>query len=659
MRIGLLQNKVWRLGLLTLFLGAFTYHEIRNAEATFASVKHSYQPSDTWVVDRNNLPLESIRTVQNHRRLDWVSLSEISPAFKETLIKVEDHRFYSHPGIDFLAIFSAVKEGLTEGKLRGASTITMQLTGLLNRTTHTHRGFWQKLEQMFAALRLSFYWSKEEVLEAYSNLVPFRGELVGLRAASLGYFQKNPSGLEEEEAALLISLLRAPNSTPLAIGRRACKILKRENCDSILAMSNKVFSKPYYLPRSREVVPVVSSRFVESGEKTSVIHTSLDRNIQTLAMNLLREQLGFLHVQNVNDGAVLVLETESGRVVAYAANAGSGVASAEQVDGIQTRRQAGSTIKPFVYATAFEMNLLSPSSLLEDSPADIPVASGRVYHPSNYDHIFRGAVSAGDALGSSINVPAIRALHLVTEDRVLENLGELGFKNLQSDDYYGPALALGAIDVTLWELTQGYRKFAVPSPVFTDATRDTIFNVLAAPEHRRFTFGMDSILTLPFAAAVKTGTSKDMRDNWCVGWTPKYTVGVWVGNFGGEPMWNVSGISGAAPIWRSLMLALHPGYKSSPAHYVPAAEPLKTKTLSRIRYPVADMIIGFDSNIPTRSQKLPIEIENPQKGQKLFLNNQPLKVSETTLWPVRRGKFKVELKSVVGKLIDSIKFEVR
>lgn len=628
---------------------------------SFTNIRKAYKPSDVLIVDRNGYPLETIRTKHEKRSLDWVQWSEVSPAFRDLLVRVEDRRFYSHNGVDFLAMSKAAWEKVTGQSQRGASTLTMQLVGLLKEGSFSRRRtLWKKLNQVVSALKLDSQWTKEQILEAYINLVPFRGELVGLRAASLGYFGRNPSGLAQEEAALLVALLRSPNSAPELVAKRTCYILNLEKCDSIQNLVQQTLSKPYRLARPRELVPVLSKNFTKDDSNSSVIQTTLDYRIQELALRALREQLRALKNQNVNDGAVLVMETQTGRIMAYVANAGTGVASAVQIDGIQTRRQAGSTMKPFVFATAFDWRLLDPGSLLEDSPADISISQGRVYRPKNYDHIFRGLVSVGDALGSSMNVPAVRALQLVGESRVLDRLRSLGFEQLQEDEYYGPSLALGAIDVTLWELTQGYRQFAIEGSTFSSPTRLSIFNILASSEHRRFTFGMDSLLKLPFPAAVKTGTSKDMRDNWCLGWTPEYTVGVWVGNFNGEPMWNVSGISGAAPIWRSLMLALHPNPGGTLAKYEPPAAPLPSRTISRIRYPAPDMLVGLDPDIPLPLQKLPIEIENPQRGHKLYLNDRLLsKAQETTLWPLQRGKYRVELKTASEQSVDSVKFEVR
>ena len=180
---------------------------------SFSSIRKSYRPSDVWVVDRNGFPLESVRTRSEKRSLDWVAWSDVSPAFRDLLVRAEDRRFYSHLGVDFLALLKAAWERVRGKSQRGASTITMQLTGLIqDAKVSRRRSPWQKLNQITSALKLNSHWSKEEILEAYVNLVSFRGELIGLRAASLGYLGKNPSGLVKEEAALLVALLRSPNA---------------------------------------------------------------------------------------------------------------------------------------------------------------------------------------------------------------------------------------------------------------------------------------------------------------------------------------------------------------------------------------------------------------------------------------------------------------
>ncbi|HND84327.1 MAG TPA: penicillin-binding protein 1C [Pseudobdellovibrionaceae bacterium] len=630
---------------------------------SFAAIHNQYSESDAWILDRHGYPMETVRTSNQARKLEWTQWKDTSTAFQDLLVNSEDKRFYSHHGVDFLALAQATLDRLIGPSKRGASTLTMQLTGLLkNESLLQRRTVRQKLQQIAGALKLETFWSKQEILEAYINLVPFRGELKGIRAASLGYFGKAPAGLVQIESSILIAMLRSPNASPERISRRACAMLSSQFCPEIQTLTSQILSKPYQLTRSRELIPVISKKFIEDDKNTKQIRTSLDFQTQMRAMTALREQLFYLKDQNVHDGAVVVLETRTGRVVAYAANAGAELASANQVDGVLMRRQLGSTIKPFVYATAFENRFLLPNSLVDDSPADIPVGGGRIYHPKNYDHEFRGLVSAGDALGSSMNVPAVRVLQVVGESRVLDKMRAAGFENLQGDDYYGPSLALGTVDASLWELTQAYRKFAVTDSPFSEDARKYIYNILASSEHRRFTFGLDSILTLPFQAAVKTGTSKDMRDNWCVGWTDEYTVGVWVGNFNGEPMRNVSGMTGAAPIWRSLMMSLHPNppRAQQTLKFEASANALPSRSFSRIKYPANDMSVAIDPDIPRELQKLPIEIDNPQVHQNIYINSQLFGAAENTkMWPITEGKYLVELKSENGTLIDSVHFEVR
>ncbi len=648
------------LGLLT-FLVVISIFWFGTWVPSFDDVKSSYQPSDKWVVDRNDFPLELIRTKSKERSLSWVDLSAVSHSFLQILLVAEDKRFYSHSGVDFIAIGHSFFDFFRIGKLRGASTLSMQLGGLLKQRMTSHRRSpFQKILQIIYALKLETEWNKEEILEAYINLNPFRGEIVGLRAASLGYFSKNPEGLVDNESALLVSLIRSPNAHPEAVAKRACFLLPPQNCEYVMQLAQSILSRPYDLNRERHLIPVLSPLFGRGKDEKGLIKTSLDYELQSKVLNLLREQLSNLKNQNVKDAAAVVLNTKTGEVLAYVANGGRGFTTAGQIDGVQAKRQAGSTIKPFVYATAFDLNILDLESLVDDSPADFSLSDGRVYHPQNYDFQFRGRVSAAEALASSLNVPAVRTIELVGEQKVLENLSKLGFTDLEGSEFYGPSLALGSLDISLWQLTNAYRHLANESNVFKAVTRQKIFDILSLPEYRRFTFGLDSILGLPFPVAVKTGTSKDMRDNWCIGWTSDFTVGVWVGNFSGEPMWNVSGISGAAPIWRQVMLHLHPNFKKEPAHFIKPSAELAEHTHSKIRYPANEMIVAVDPDIPVRFQKMPIEIDFPQKGHRIFLNDRLLNQSqEMVLWPIKKGRFIVKIKDQRNALVDEVSFSVR
>lgn len=659
---------------LFLFLLFLFYEWDQISLKSFNQVKQEYKPSDIWLVDRNQVPLESLRQNPQKRNLSWTSIQDISPAFIGLLITAEDQRFYTHRGFDPLALLHSLYDGLFRSfNFRGASTLSMQLSGLIERKHKIKsKSLQYKLLQILYSIKLETLWKKDEILEAYVNLVPFRGEIVGLKAASLGFFNKNPSGLNEIDSSILVSLLRSPNSHHSLVAKRACNLLKHNreiDCKTISKISEDLLTKPYQLNRTRELIPVFSEKFTfpkthiqdEKNSDKSVIKTTLDKSIQQLAMSSLKQQINSLKNQNVRDGSVLILDAKSGEVLAYAANGGPFDSSAPQVDGVRSFRQAGSTIKPFVYATALELGLLKPNSILDDSPMDITISNGRVYQPKNYDHVFRGYVGLGEALASSLNVPAVKVLSLVGETRVLDHLRVLGFEHLERDEYYGPSLALGAVDVSLWEITQGYRAFFSENSPFSKTTRDALFNILSAPEYRRYTFGIDNVLSLPFRAFVKTGTSKDMRDNWCIGGTNQFVIGVWIGNFKGDPMWGVSGLSGAAPIWRELMIALHnerPNIQTT--HYLPPEKPLLQRSMSRIRYPVHDMMIAYDPDIPSTSQKLPIEIENPQPHQNVFINNKILGPSkEFLVFPLRRGQFHIQLKTSQGKLVDEATYQVR
>jgi len=305
------------------------------------------------------------------------------------------------------------------------------------------------------------------------------------------------------------------------------------------------------------------------------VTTTLDLRWQQSAEDAVRQQLAGLGGRNVRDGAAVILDNATGEVLAYVASAGS-QSTAPQVDGIIARRQAGSTLKPFLYGMALEQQFITAASVLDDSPVNLETSNG-LYIPQNYDHDFKGPVSVRTALASSLNLPAVRTLILVGVGRFRDRLEELGYRGLTEDgEYYGFSLALGSAEVSLLEQVNAYRALAnggVWSPVrfLPDSAQSgdesrrimsaeatyLITDILSDNAGRSVTFGLDSPLATRFWSAVKTGTSKDMRDNWCIGFSRRYTVGVWVGNFEGDSMQDVSGISGAAPAWATIMSLLH------------------------------------------------------------------------------------------------------
>jgi penicillin-binding protein 1C len=374
------------------------------------------------------------------------------------------------------------------------------------------------------------------------------------------------------------------------------------------------------------------------------VRSSVDGALQRFAQEALRRQLAGLRERNVRDGAVVVLDNGSGEVLAYVANTGD-----SQVDGVAALRQAGSTLKPFLYELALERRVLTAASLLDDAPIDIRTAGG-LYVPQNYEKDFKGAVSVRTSLAGSLNVPAVKTLMLVGLDRFYQRLRDVGIDTLREDpDFYGYSLALGSGEVTLFQLANAYRVLAnaglAGTPALTprgaerkhrvaeEAASYIVADILSDRAARAITFGLDNDLATAYWSAVKTGTSKDMRDNWAVGFSRRFTVGVWVGNFDGEPMWDVSGVTGAAPVWRDVMDFLQRGLAAeappAPAGvergavtYEPAVEPPRSELFlagtrqdvirmvsaaerrPRIAYPADSAVLALDPDIPPGRERV-------------------------------------------------------
>jgi len=587
----------------------------------FDAVRADFHPSETVLLDRAGQPIHRLRTDARVRRGQWVALQGISPALRQALVLSEDKRFYEHSGVDWRAVSSAAWANLWNQRTRGASTLTMQLAGLLDDDLALGTGgrtLRQKIGQAVMATRLEAGWQKSQILEAYLNLVPFRGELVGIDALSRTLFAKAPHGLQDTEAAIAAALVRAPNARPALVAQRACGVLKAmrgpgaaTDCVALdmqtaVALARRAFAA------SEGIAPHVARRLAaaQGGDAPATLPSTLDAGLQRLAQQTLQQHIRELHGRNVEDGAVVVLDNASGEVLAWVGSTGE-LSRAAEVDGVTAPRQPGSTLKPFLYAQAIAERRLTAASLLHDSPAHLQTASG-LYIPQNYDRQFKGWVSARTALAASLNVPAVRTLVMVSPEPFARQLGALGIVLKEGGGYYGYSLALGSAEVNLLQLTNAYRALAnrgqwcearlqppallprpsgeragvrggavareaaPPSPAsgrgresgcrpaLDPAAAFIVTDILADPNARARTFGTDSILSTRFWTAVKTGTSKDMRDNWAVGFSERYTIGVWLGNGSGAAMWDVSGTSGAAPVWAALMRHLHARTPSRP-----------------------------------------------------------------------------------------------
>ncbi len=676
----------------------------------FAAVRSGFTPSDAFMLDRNGTVLDTTRIDFEVRRFEWQPLPSISPALVAAVVRGEDARFWEHGGIDWRSVIGSARDRFVRGRQRGASTITMQVASLLQSRLHSREGlraWWYKRNQARLALALESRWTKQQILEAYLNLVYFRGELQGIGATAHLLAGKVPSGLSLPESLVIAALLPEPNGTPERIVARACgRALAAKmiaNCAELKATATMLLTHGVDSPPRPQLAPQLANTLLRTaGER---VQTTLDSSVQRLARDILSRQLSTLSASNVRDGAVLVADNATGDVLAYVGSAGPSSRSRE-VDGVRALRQAGSTLKPFLYEIALERGYLTAASLLKDSPVHLDTTSG-AYIPQDYDKDFKGLVSVRTALGSSLNIPAVRALVLVGVEPFRDRLHELGYEQIKEDgDFYGYSLALGSAEVTLWQQAQAYRALAAggrwsplrvrvdePAHAATsllagDATF-IVSDILSDPAARALTFGIDNHLNTPFWSAAKTGTSKDMRDNWCVGFSSRYTVAVWVGNFEGDAMHDVSGVTGAAPVWREIMGALHQnvasvappppaGVVAAATKFEPAVEPQRREwflarqrqgeavtitraaQIPRIVTPANGMVIASDPDIPPSHQKVLITAEGGTAQMQLRLNGEKLaSASKSVLWTPRPGAHRLELQDANGRLVDRILFTVR
>lgn len=682
-----------------------------------AEVKAAWRSSDAWLLDRDGEALSRVRIDRSRRRGDWVALGDVSPALVEMVLAAEDRRFRSHAGVDWLGLAGALRETTTGGR-RGGSTLTMQLAAWLHPELERapQRGPWQKWLQLRQALALERSWSKDQLLEAWLNLTPFRGELEGVDAAARALFGKRPMGLDRAESALLAALVRAPNAGAPRVVQRACALARaqagtqadaatgEDTCRELGALAaGGLRPRAARAARLEGDAPHLARRLLaQPGER---LRSTLDARLQRFAADTLERHLRELEGRNVDDGAAVVLDNATGEVLAWIGSGGRDSAAGE-VDGVLARRQPGSTLKPFLYALAIERRLLTAASILDDSPAAITTPSG-LYVPQNYDHQFRGRVSLRTALAGSLNVPAVRTLALLGYEPFHAHLRALGFDSLRRDaDYYGYALALGGSEVTLLELANAYRAVAnagrfspsvmrpggegMPAAEVLDPRAAfVVADILADGGARATTFGLANPLATRYPASVKTGTSTDMRDNWAVGFSARYTVGVWVGNFSGEPMHDVSGVTGAAPVWRDIMDYLHEG-APPPAPVAPAGllratvayagelEPARAEWFlagtesarlapveapagrPRIVAPANGAVLALDPDIPARRQRVAIRVAGALPGSRVRVDDHPAMPADAPqLWLPTPGRHVVRLVDARGAEIDAVNLSVR
>jgi len=670
------------------------------------------------IYDRRGAPVRGFLS-ENETYYRPVALSEISPWLVAAFVAAEDKRFFSHPGVDVKAVLRAAWQNASSGEVvSGASTITQQLVRAVEPRPKT---LWGKAGEAWDALRLERKMSKEEILAEYFNLLELGNLTQGAEAAALFYFGVNAADLSLSQAAFLAGLAKSPTYyNPLkhmgrALKRRAYVLgrMKEEGFideemyalalaeELHLRASARPFDAPHFTRFLKQFIP----------ENAPDVTSALDRELQIYAEELVKNYVSRMKEENVTNAAAVVVENATGAVLAYVGSADFYAAAHQgQVDGARALRQPGSALKPFAYALAFEKGALTPAALIDDE--DTFFEGG--FRPRNYDESFHGRVSARAALANSYNIPAVKAAEAAGAANLLALLRRAGISSLEKDaDFYGLGLALGNGEVRLLDLTNAYAALArggvyrplvlatepvikLPGKegrVLEEGTAYLITDILKDNNARAAAFGLNSPLSVPFELAAKTGTSKDYKDNFTLAYTPRWTIGVWVGNFDASPMQKVSGITGAGPIMHDLAVWLQnkypsPGFKTpsgvtralvcsqsgllaGPSCKHTAEEVFLTKHLPAVcdgkhaaRVPALQLVspsdgdvFKWDPSVAAASQRLKFSASCAEKSCVWTLDGKPLSGRACEVWwPLAPGKHALAV--TCGGETRTAKFEV-
>jgi penicillin-binding protein 1C len=599
------------------------------------------QPAEWEFVDRTGQPLRAFTPDKSAFRHP-VEYGEVPHDLVDATLAAEDRRFFQHPGVDWRATLRAAWQwALHRRVISGGSTITQQLIKLAQPRPRTLRA---KIIEAAQALRLEQVWDKQKILAAYLNRLDYGNFNRGCAAAAGFYFAKPLRDLSPAECALLAALPQAPSRlNPHAHFDRARKrqrwILgqmrqagwltdeqaRRAVAEPLrLAAPRRVFEAPHFVDL------LLAARQGETGRglfpSSTLLRTTLDLDLNRFSEEVLRRHLSQLRPERVSNGAVVVLDNHTGGVLALVGSENYFAPASGQVNGAWASRSTGSALKPFTYLLAFERGA-TPATVVADVPTDFATATG-LFTPVNYDRHCYGPARYRVALANSLNISAVKTLASIGGPEPLRRLlQKCGLTTLgHPAEEFGLGLTIGNAEARLLELANAYaclarlgiykpyylvlvaaeRSLSAPLRIADPSAAFLIADILSDNDARLSAFGAESPLRFDFPVACKTGTSSDFRDNWAFGYTPEFTVGVWVGNFDGSPMRRISGVTGAAPILHELFERLHERYGTTwyptPSNIVERwVHPITGKLLSQTDPPSAPNSIKekfLDSNLP-------------------------------------------------------------
>ncbi len=644
-------------------------------------------------------------TYENRWNLyDQVELHNIPKFFQIAFVLSEDKRFFSHSGMDSLARVHALWQNITSfGIVRGASTITEQVVRLLHPRPRDVSARWI---EGFEAISLEEKFSKLDILEFYINQVPYKAQRRGIVQASRYYFNRDINTLNKKEMLALVVLVRSPKYYD--------PVKNHENLNrSILNLATRLYENQKISKEELENIKIDrleiqeaksdfnSQHFLEfisknkPQEMSSKIETTLDATLQKKIQNLLDVSIAGLESKNVFNGAVLVVNHDTNEILSWAvANADDKTKAFSQMNPVLVKRQPGSTLKPFLYAKAIEMGW-SSATLIDDSILEESVGMGmHTYH--NYSREHYGLISLREALGNSLNIPAVKTIQFIGVGNFLTHLKSFGIKSLsQHPNIYGDGIALGNGEVSLYELVQAYSVLARMGDfkelsyiktfekkdnsrrVFSEDISSLIADILSDSTAREKEFGINSILNFPYQTAVKTGTSSDYRDAWSIGYNDKYTVGIWFGNLDYKPMDKVTGGSGPAYLLRTIFNELNSNREVKKLYLSQRLKKkricIKTSEIAdarcesrdefflndtyenkaqdkkvtiRLIKPTNNLLIAMDPRIDDDLEYFNFQVSKSKGIEKVIWYVNQKEVSQTEdssfLWKVKKGKFSVK-----------------
>ena len=566
----------------------------------------------TKILDRNGKPLYDI--FENERRTP-IKISDVPLYLKQATIAFEDKNFYNHQGFDILGTIRGLSRVFTRGYAQGGSTLTQQL--VKNVLLTSERSVWRKVKEFILAVQIERKYTKDEILQMYLNEAPYGGNARGVETASEIYFGKSSKDLNLLESAILSGLPQSPSryspysSTPKAYIDRTTDVLRRMKEDGFITKDQEQaalseladvkfqtkgssFKAPHFVQYVQKILEDrYGEKVVEQGGLK--VTTTLDLELQEKAQIIVADEITKVEKQRITNGGAIVVDPQTGEILSMVGSKRFDDPDYDgQVNVTVALRQPGSSFKPFTYVTAFKEGY-TPSTMIMDVQTTFPGGEGQPdYNPVNYDGKYRGPVQLRYALGNSLNIPAVKLIALVGIKDVLETAYSMGLNSLPPTSEtlrrVGLSLTLGGGEVRLLELTTSYSAFfnggykldpisilkvedsngkvleehkqKKGKQVITSEQAFLISNILSDNNARSEVFGTNSLLNVPGRqTAVKTGTTNDKRDNWTVGGTPQRAVGVWVGNNDNSPMLNVaSGVSGASPIWRKVLMESLSGF---------------------------------------------------------------------------------------------------